>query len=152
MVKIMNGLTLKDVLNRVVHENRLSPRQLAEELGMSYSMLTNAANPDLEEFRFAARHLIPITRATKDFRLFDFMEAAVGRVAFSLPELPTMIDNLPCLVADNVREFGDVLTAIGSALENGRIGEIEIKKIEVEILEQVRTAMALLEAAKRVAS
>lgn len=84
----MNGLTLKDVLHKVVFESKLSARQIAEELGISYSMLTNAAHPELDTFKFAARYVIPITKITGDFRLLDFMEQSCGRVAFALPEIP----------------------------------------------------------------
>lgn len=148
----MNGLTLKDVLHRLVHENEMTPRQQAEEIGVSYSMLTNAANPDLDDFKFAARHIIPLTKVTKDYRLLDFMEASCGRVAFSLPEIPDKIGDLQEMTAVTVKEFGDVLTAMSAALADGEIGYMEIKRIELEILEQVRASLGLLEAAKKVAA
>ena len=146
---VMGGLTLKDVLHRVIFENDLTPRQMAEQLGVSYSMLTNAANPELDSFKFAARHVIPLTKLTKDFRLLDFMEASCGRVAFSLPEIPKRSQEIDRLVANNVQLFGNVLADIGLALEDGRIDGFEIKRIEADLLDQVRTAMALLEALKK---
>ena len=146
----MGGLTLKDVLYRVVHENpRFTPRQLAEEMGMSYSMLCNSANPDLEEFKFQARNIIPITRATNDCRLVDYIEASVGRVAFLLPEIPDKLAGVDRLIAENVQLFGNALADIGAALQDGKIDNVEMKRIEVDLLQQVRTAMALLEALKK---
>jgi len=144
----MQGLTLKDVLHRVVHESRLTPRQLAEEVGMSYSMLCNAANPDLPEFKFAARHIIPITRATGDYRLIDYLEASVGRVAFSLPELSGELVNLQKLISETVQLFGKALGDIGDALRDNKIDQVEIKRIERGLHDQVRTAMRLLEVLK----
>ena len=146
----MGGLTLKDVLYRVVHENQhFTPRQLAEELGMSYSMLCNSANPDLPEFKLQARNIIPITRATNDFRLVDYIEAAVGRVAFALPEIPKKLSAIDTLIASNVQQFGNALADIGAALQDGEVDNFEMKQIETSLHAQVRTAMGLLEALKQ---
>lgn len=144
----MGGLTLKDVLHRVVFDNELSPRQLAEQLGVSYSMLTNAANPELEDFKFAARHLIPLTKLTKDYRLLDFIESSCGRVSFSLPESPRQLADVDKLITRNIQQFGQALNDIGAALEDGVVDDVEIKRIELDLLDQVRTAMALLETLK----
>lgn len=145
----MPGLTLKDVLHLVVHESKIPARQLAEELGLSYSMLMNCANPELPEFNIRAQKIIPLTKLTGDYRLIDFIEGAVGRVAFSLPEIPAKDVKLDKLIAESVKEFGDVLQEVGSALSDGRIDRIELKRCEKEILDQVRKVMSLLEALRK---
>jgi hypothetical protein len=150
MESFMNGLTLKDVLHKVIFDSkRFTPRQLASEVGCSYSMLVNAANPELEDFKFAARHILPLTRLTKDFRLLDYMEASCGRVAFTLPELSLKgEERINDLIGENAILFGESLKHIGEALADGEIDDIELKHIERKLTDQVRTAMALLQALK----
>lgn len=148
----MNGVmsrTLKDVLYEVIHQSRLDKKVLAERLGISYQMLMNAANPDLPEFKFQARLIIPVTMMTGDFRVLDYLEASCGRVAYQLPEIPKGMDEIHSLVSASVKEFGDVLTEAGKALADGRIDLWEAKRLEKEIIDQVRVVMALLEAVKR---
>jgi len=147
--RVMGGLTFKDVLHRVVFEcSEYSARQIAEGVGVSYSMLCNASNPELEDFKLAARHIVPVSKMTNDYRLLDFMEASCGRVAFLLPELPRTMAGVDNLVAENVRLFGGALNSIGEALKDGVIDDIELKRIEVDLLDQVRKAMALLQVLK----
>ncbi len=148
MTGMMNR-TLKDVLYEVVHQSGIDARVIAERLGMSYQMLLNAANPNLEDFKFQARHIIGLTLLTKDFRLLDYLEASCGRVAYSLPEIPKEMGEISALVTSAVKEFGDVLTEAGKALADGRIDLWEAKRLEKEIMDQVRVVMALLEAVKR---
>ncbi len=151
MDSFMRGLTLKDVLHRVVYECKTySARQLAEGIGCSYSMLCNAANPELDEFRFAARHILPLTNLTQDHRLLNFMEHSCGRVAFSLPQLREGgKERIDALIAENASLFGESLKHVGDAMQRGRVDEIELKRIELALTDQVRTAMALLQALKR---
>ena len=84
-------------------------------------------------------------------RVADHIDSALGRVAFALPEIPAHLEGVEELVASNVKEFGDVLQEVGKALMDGRIDRNEIRRLEREIQEQVRQAMALLESLKGMA-
>lgn len=149
---MMNGLTLKDILREMVFSNkRWTARQIAEQLGCSYSMLCNACNGELDEWKFAARYIAPITNLTGDYRLLDFLEARVGRVAFDLPALPDLTtdqNRVDSLITKNTQLFGETLGHIGEALRDGHVDDFEIKRIEASLLDQVRTAMAMLQALK----
>lgn len=145
----MSGLSFKDVLEVVLRESNVPPKHLAADLNTSYSMLMNCANASIENANLRAQMVIPLTKLTGDTRLLDFMEAAVGRVAIPIPKIPRDMKQIESMVADNCKEFGDCMQALGEALGDGQISDREFKKIETEVHEQVNSAMALLEACRQ---
>jgi hypothetical protein len=137
--------TLKDVVHQVVHDSPIPPRQLAEELGMSYSMLMNAANPDLEEFKLPARQLIPLAKLTGDCRHVDYIEHALGRVAFELPKpSSSSMEVVQVQLMRTIKEFGDLASTSADALSDGKLTIKEAKAIEVEAFEMIKATMMFL--------
>ncbi len=144
-------ITFKEALQEDLRGSKVPAKVVAEELEMSYSMLMNACNPDLPEFNFQARKLARFAQVTGGFHAINFIEQSLGRVSFSLPEIPDELEEIDSLVAANVREFGAALTEIGQALADRRITKVEAKRLEKTITEQVRKAMSLIESVKKVA-
>jgi len=142
-------MTLKDVLHDVLRNSPIPVRQLAEQLGISYSMLSNAGNPDLPEFKLQARLIIPLTRMTGDHRLLDFLEFSCNRVAFALDEVDLDDKGVQQLVAGNVECFGVLLQDVATALVDGSISRLEAKGLEQDIHDVVRSSLQLLQSLKR---
>lgn len=136
--------TLKDALHDQIHGSGVPIKLQAQEIGISYSYLANAANPDLEEFQFQLRHLLPLCRVTGCTNALDYIESSLGRVSFSLPSsLPcpqTITAELGCCF----KEFGEFAETSAKALADNRISSSEAKRIEKELLDLVRQAMSFL--------
>lgn len=124
----------------------MSSRAVAEELGISYSMLMNACNPDLPEFHLRAGALSMFAKLTGGRLALDWLEASVGRIAIDMPEAPANLDDVQAELYATVKEFGDMVQVSGRALMDGRIDGREAKRIERETLEMIRQAHVFLSA------
>lgn len=141
-------ITFKEALQEDLRRSKVPARVVAEELEMSYSMLMNAANPDLPEFNFQARKLARFAQVTGEKSAINFLVRSIGCVMLNLPDVPASFENIELLIAENVKEFGDVLCGVGAALADHKITKHEAKRLEREIDEQVAKAVALKEAIK----
>jgi len=138
--------TLKDSLHHVIHNSGVPTKKLADDLGISYSYLANAGNPNLEDFQFQLRHLVPLMKATGNMAVLDYLEHSMGRVAFRVPtpgeeHLP-ITSELMCIVS----HVGELATKIQGALEDRKIDRREAKDIEPILFEMTRHCMQLLRA------
>lgn len=138
--------TLKDCIHRMLQDSPVPPRQLAEELGVSYSYLMNAGNPDLSEFKLAARLIVPLTRLTGDFSAINFIENSLGRQVFTLPTTSgSDIKSVQARLLATVGGFGQLTETSAAALADGKISAREALELErlgyhliTEILEYLR--------------
>jgi len=99
----------------------------------------NAANPNLPEFRFQARHLIPLTRLTGNFAAIDHIENSLGRVAFSIPktndsDTKTIQDDL----LETISDFGKLVQDTSETLLPGHIRADEVKRLEGDAFQLMR--------------
>ena len=85
--------TLKQELYRTIHRDDLSVEEIAERIGMAPGYLYRAVLPDLEEsgekssgVNFPLKRLISLILVTKDFRVLDHLEQAVGRVGIPVKQ------------------------------------------------------------------
>ena len=143
--------TLRDSLHNNIFNSGRPVKQIADELGISYSYLASAGNPNLEEFHFQLRHLIPLTNATRNFETLDFIEKVLGRVAFTVPNMETTSQVVE-ETARIVREAGHLLTELSHALEDGRVQSHEWPGIARECDHVIAAVCGLREAAKREAA
>jgi len=129
--------TFKEALQEDLRNSRVPSRVVAEELEMSYSMLMNAANPDLPAFNFQARKLGRFAQVTGGRYALSFLVSQVNCVLLPLPDVPVSFERIGELVSSSVKEFGDVLTEVGKALADHRVTRLEAKRLSREIDEQV---------------
>lgn len=137
--------TLRDALHENIHSSSIKIKALSEQLGISYSYLANSANPNLEEFHFQLRHLIPITLATRNYSTLDYIEHACGRTAIILPKV-TSGDHV-CLnqnLMEMVEHIGRISGLLREALADNRITITEAKDMENLLFDLVRHCMLFL--------
>lgn len=122
--------TLRDALHETVHNGGVPMRRLADQLGISYSYLANAANPNLEDFNFQLRHLMPLINATGSFAVLDHIENACGRVAFCLPQAGKDHLEITQGLLELVGRIGDLSHKMREILADGQIDQHEYKRVE----------------------
>ncbi len=148
-----NPTSLREALYDMVHRSKGPAKAQAEELGISYSYLCNAANPNLEGegFDYQLRLLIPHTRITHNFAALNFIEQSLGRVAIHLPKATPSTGDLVKEFSRTTSEFSDIAHEIGEALQDNRITESEYRRLEKESWELIRQTILLLEKVKEAA-
>lgn len=128
--------TLRDALHENIHNSGVPIKKLADDLGISYSYLANAGNPNLEGFDFQLRWLIPLTKMTNNFSALDYLEAAVGRTAFKLPNSTNGSHvEINRQMLHIMKHIGDLGGEIEKALEDNKVENHEAKRIEPIITE-----------------
>lgn len=147
------GLTPKtynEAVYEVVHHSNIPPKQIADALGVGESTLYNAANPHMDEPTLARKHIIPITRLTRNYAILDYMEHACGRVGFEIPRCGGSFSEVAREAAVATERFGRLLHEIGAALANdGRVDCIELQRITPACLELIETTARLSTAASK---
>ena len=140
----MLSRTVKEALHDQIHSSATPIKVQADELGISYSYLANAANPTLDDFQFQLRHLLPLCRITGRTDVLDHIENALGRIAFDLPKPNPCSLSLQRDLADCFKEFGEFAEVSAKAIADNRIDKTEFRQIEQQLLDLVRTAMRFL--------
>jgi hypothetical protein len=131
-----------------LHHSALPLADIAERVGTNVAYLRAAASQYDETHQLQARLIVPITVATGNFALLDFMERMVGRVAVRLPDVDVADVDLFAMSARLVKEVGDTLDAVRAAVADGRITAEEVDRIDCEV-HQMHQAAAALEAVVR---
>jgi regulator of replication initiation timing len=141
--------TLKDSLHDNIHDSGVPIKQLCDVLGISYSYLANAGNPNLEDFQFQLRHLIPLTKATNCFAALDYIEKALGRVAFVVPQIRGDISEVAAEVSAVTLEFSHLMREMSESLRDGAVQSHECPDIARECDHLISRVCRLREAAKQ---
>ena len=137
--------TLRDALHQNIHESGVPIKRLADELGMSYSYLANAGNPNLEGFDFQLRKLLPLMKATNNTAVLDYLEHSMGRVAFRVPEATGQNMPITAELLEMVKHMGELAGKIESALGDNVIQKHEAKGIEPILYDLARHCMRLMQ-------
>lgn len=121
----------------LVHHSMLPAKQIAERLGVSYTYLLDAANPDRDEHQFQARWILPATLLAGNFVILDYLERQTGRVAIALPPAAPGTRDLFEATADVCQSLGATTNTIRDALADGRVtkGEGEAVRDRVHRLQ-----------------
>ena len=118
--------SLAEVIYHLVHHSAIDARAIAEQLGVRYGYLLDAANPDREDLRLQARHVVSLTQITRDTSLLDFMEHQLGRVAVRVPDAETQL----ALSQTAIATFSQLLTAWCTATTEGDDGTVTVGEVE----------------------
>lgn len=138
--------SLLDILREDVKRapNGRKADRIAELLGKGYSTLLNELNGSIPGHKFGAMHLIPLMEATGSLRPLDYLAGAMGAVVIRLPKAGQGGATTERDAVAAVREIGELMAAVGAALEDGRISKDERRRITREGYEAMQAIMTLL--------
>lgn len=148
-----NTQTLTEALYNTVHRGAKALKVIAEEIGVSDSYLTRAALPDHDDCetgtgcRFPLKKLIPLIRSTDDYQVLDAIEASLGRVAITLPIGLASARDICAQSMRSSKEFGELMAAIGTALEDNKLTDAErdhICQVSYKLLAAVSALSAMV--------
>ena len=143
--------TLKDSLHDQIQLGQMPMKVIAEELGMSYSMLANASNPNLDEFNFPLRHLANLCRLTGRTDALDYINHQLGRITIDLPSTCVCHETAHQQLAACFKEFGEFAGRSASALADNKVTRAEVKEIEKELMEAVVSLLSYLRTVQELA-
>jgi len=134
--------SFKEALYEVVHRSSIPAKQLPELIGLSYSMIMNAANPNLEEFNLRGDKIVPLTIQTKNHALVDYINKAIGLASFPLPSPAPDSKPLHTHLTKTVSEFSDVLKTFDEMMSDNKVRPCEAAALEKEAYELIQALMA----------
>lgn len=138
--------TFKGALHEVVFNSKVPAKRLCEDVGKGYTYLANASNESQEESHLRGKDIVPITKATGNFALLDFMEAACGRVAFKIPELDKHESaSFNEAVITTIEHLGELSRKYREFMSDNILSVNEKRELESTKFEIMRHVMGLLE-------
>lgn len=141
--------SLPEAIDCVAHHSDLSLREIAERAGKSETYLRSACSQYDDSHKFQAELIVPVTVASGNTAILDYLERMVGRIAITLPtvELGDTTD-LFTPMAEIAQEIGHMAAAIQAAFRDHHLAAEEMDRIDREI-HHAHEALARLEALLR---
>lgn len=112
--------SLKDVLHAVVFRSSVHPKEIAARTGISYGRLSNYANELQEDSHIPAKHITPVTLASNNTELVEYICFCSGGIFVPVPkpneeiklgdardQVLEMVSEIGCLAADFVKAAED---------------------------------------------
>jgi len=125
--------SFRDILRRVLDDSRpiLDQKLLAKKLGTDYRQLRYFVGPDTQR-RLPAAFVVPLCKNLGNYRLLDFLEFQVGRLAFQRPEArsPGAED-----ISDFHKLLEESLEAVKTASASMRDNNVDIGEAQSIVLE-----------------
>ncbi|RUM56306.1 MAG: hypothetical protein DSY85_03140 [Marinomonas sp.] len=127
---------LDQATHDIVHNSGMTPKEIADRLGMSHQTLINKANPNADFHRMSVREAFSIQLLTGNHSLAVAMKGMLD--AHANQDKPAGI--IECAL-NAAKENGDVVGAVQAALADGRLTERE----KAGLLREISEAIASLE-------
>lgn len=144
--------TFAEAVDCQLHHSEVPLGVIAERAGIRESYLRTCASQYDETHNLQAKLLAPITIASGNYALLDFIERLVGRVAIRLPRgCAVADDDLFAAGARVASEMGDVFEEIRRAFEDKRITEDELARVNREVHEAHQALASLGDIVRRLA-
>jgi hypothetical protein len=142
---ISTPTTLRESLYALVHRSEMPAKEQADFLGVSYSYLCNAANPNLDVCEYQLRLLPQHSLRTKNPVVLDFLEWSAGRVVVDLPAVtglvrPATAETLPGFVCRLMKEIGDVVKESGERCADADLNQEDKRQIRKEVEDVIQKA------------
>lgn len=143
------NVTIYDLLYQAAHKapTGVSPKQLAEDFGISLNAFNKRINPEYEDRKFPVEDLAQLCATTGDFSPLHFICAKAGGVFIRLPHVENngMAVHLQCM--DAVKNFGSLMEDCSEALADGVISKKEADEIDESGYHALCAIMLLLKEA-----
>jgi len=125
-----------------IHRGKLSVEELADEIGVSISMLYKAANPNDEAVDIKLRWLIPLMRATANYSILHHIANRLGFVCIKIPRSRRM---KPAEIAEHQKHTSEYIHTL-MLFASGEISREETLEIVMRELAEVASARKMVEA------
>jgi hypothetical protein len=126
-------LGLGEVIQELVLNSPMPAKAQADRVGVRYGYLLDAANPDREDTHFQARLIAPLTNATGNDVLIDWLARECGGVFYRLNSHVAP----DALTAKSLREFGDYLKAVADMDMDRKRTKHEVAEIRIQAFEAI---------------
>lgn len=139
---------LEDALYDVGHysDGGHNVRTIARDTGLVERHLYAAIDPHNPKV-FPAAWIVPVTKATKNYAILNFLAHSVGGVFVrALDRTTGSLSELTTAVSDLMREVADVIAVAGDALKDNRVDATE----KATLLQQLREARAAIDRAETI--
>jgi hypothetical protein len=119
---------LYDAIVATAFDSYKPAKTVAEGADLTYPRLTDLAN-DSRRVHLKLFEAVALVRASGNPAIADWFDAQLGRVGFTLPQLPPHADEMQRELARSVMKFGEFLRENGDALADGRLEPHEVGPI-----------------------
>ncbi|MFH1033829.1 MAG: phage regulatory CII family protein [Pseudomonadota bacterium] len=143
-MELFNPQVLWALIHQMPDRSGVSLAGLAQAAGKEYKTLSREMFPDDAGAKLALDTFVYITHRARDFAALDYMETALGRVAFELPCQAISTDALLQHLARMGKEMGEVISQIAGDLADGKLDDPEAALKEIH---EAAQALAALRAA-----
>lgn len=134
-------VNLFQAVQSLIHDSApQTPKGIASDVGVGYSYLLKAADPEQQDVQFQTRLVGPVTNAAKNDVLIDFLARQCGGVFYRLA-LPGEMDTA---TAKTLREFGEYLTEVANAMSDHRVTPEEYHRVKSQGHEAIAAILAHL--------
>lgn len=131
--------SLKRALHVTIHKSTLSTKAIADQAGISYQFLCDAANTS-EHDQLPLARLPLVFEACDNLTLLQFFAHLQACEVFRLPRNGASVDDVRRATA-TMREFAEFMEATADALVDGVLEPAEFDAIEREGLDAVRAIL-----------
>lgn len=138
---LFNPQVLWELLHQMPDRSGVALGELARAAGKEYKTLSRELFPDDSGAKLGLDTFVYITHRAADFAALDYMESALGRMAFALPRLPVSSNALLQHLARAGREMGEVIGQIAGDLADGRLDDPEAALKEISDTAQALAAL-----------
>ena len=135
--------TLREAIYQMVHHSKIPAKAQADFLGVHESLLYNAGNPNIEEFRYSSRLVVPHTSCTQNLALIRYFNEQVGIVGFRIPSGIPQPNDLRQGVLKITKELGEAADSLEKGLKDSELTEAERARVRKELLDLMEAGAAL---------
>ena len=147
------NVTIYELLYQAAHKapTGVSPKQLAEDFGVSLNAFNKRINPEYEDRKFPVEDLAQLCVTTGDFSPLHFICSKAGGVFIRLPQVNNrgIAIHLQCM--DAVKNFGSLMEDCSEALADGIISKKEAEELDESGYHALCAIMLLLKEAHHAA-
>ena len=140
-------MDLRDVAANVVHDYPGGAPSLAPRIGKNPTTLAHELN-GTGLAKLGLLDAEKITLRTGDMRILEAFSSNCGFMVIKLPEVVAEAGVDDCLhhLAATAREFGDLCTAVGMVIADGKVSDNELARVDRECGELMASLRVLREA------
>lgn len=141
-------LSLQKAIRESLDESTTPPKSL-EGVSCNYQMVTNAGNSNIP-FRFSARHILPLMKATGSTAILKYFAREMGYVITKLPEAKESEDNIFILHLRMNKQISNLILYLQSAFIEEKIDVNYFRKLDnlafqiIEIIQNFRASIELM--------